>query len=89
MLTSIEVHFPGVKTIHLPKGRQDLFPTHLSANTSVIHDLPTDYEECGSCGYDHGYNPFESTQAHQREAQELRGQDSEAQDNVFEQYHHD
>lgn len=27
-------------------------------------NLPSDYEACGECGYDHAYEPVESAQAH-------------------------
>jgi hypothetical protein len=72
---SIEVHLPGVKThIHLPKGRLDLSPTHLGTNTYLSFDLPEDYEECGTCGYDHDYSPFEANASHLREEQESRNE---------------
>lgn len=27
-------------------------------------ELPSDYEQCGSCGFDHAYEPVESRKAH-------------------------
>lgn len=32
----------------------------------VAEDLPEDYEPCGDCGFDHGYEQAESIQAHER-----------------------
>ena len=29
-------------------------------------NLPSDYEPCGECGYDHGYEPVEAYAEHQR-----------------------
>jgi hypothetical protein len=35
-------------------------------STACDHDdeLPDDYEQCGTCGYDHGYEQAEAQAAH-------------------------
>jgi site-specific DNA-methyltransferase (adenine-specific) len=35
-------------------------------------NLPTDYEACGECGFDHGYEPEEAVQAHMTMRQPLQ-----------------
>lgn len=36
-----------------------------------LENLPSDYEVCSECGFDHSYEPVEAHKAHNREASEL------------------
>lgn len=44
--------------------------TDVCGSMSLPDELPSNYEECGECGYDHSYEPEESFRAHLYEENE-------------------
>jgi hypothetical protein len=50
---------PRIKNIDATDGR-----FYLTPDSVEVMDRPSDYESCGTCGFDHSYEPDESNTFH-------------------------